>query len=54
MSSMIQFSLDKDRESQWARFVQTRPDLHGLGVTEAIKKVVFDAMDAATPLKVKA
>lgn len=53
MSSMIQFSLDKEREAQWARFVQKRQELHGLGMTEAIKKVVFDTMDATTPLKVE-
>ena len=53
MSSMIQFSIDKEREAQWSRFIQKRPDLHGIGMTDAIKKVVFDAMDAVVPLTEK-
>jgi len=53
MSSMIQFSMNNEREIQWTRFVQKRPELQNLGQTDAIKRVLFDAMDAVVPISEK-
>ena len=50
MSTMIQFSLTKEREVQWSAFMALRPDLLKLGTTDAVKKILFDILDREVPV----
>ena len=50
MSSTVQLSLDEDREKQMERVIANRPELQGLGMTGAVKKLFFDTCDSIAPM----
>lgn len=52
MSTSLQISLDKKRESQWIKVMAARPDLAKLGFTEAATKLMFECMDKIVPQEV--
>jgi len=49
----MQISMNNQREIQLNQILTKRPDLARLGASDAIKKILFDAMDAIVPLEVK-
>ncbi len=53
MSSTMQISMNNSREIQLNQILAKRPDLAKLGTSDAIKKILFDAMDAIVPLELK-
>ena len=53
MSSTIQLSLDEEHEKQMERVIAARPELQGLGMTGAVKKLFFDTCEAIAPMEEK-
>ncbi len=53
MSSTTQISMNSQREIQLNRILSKRPDLASLGSSDAIKKILFDAMDSIAPIEIK-
>jgi hypothetical protein len=49
----MQVSMNIQREIQLNQILTKRPDLARLGTSDAIKKILFDAMDAIVPLEAK-